>query len=99
MVLSNDFQPIFSNLNEATKIAVVLALVFIVLSCVTETSPSTAKEVAVQISRHGHLTNAHLVYTKDGLIGLPFYVASNKSVKELFIPTDGTKMLTFEFFF
>ncbi|MDM7320131.1 MAG: hypothetical protein P3W91_000210, partial [Fervidobacterium sp.] len=68
-------------MNEATKIAVVLALVFIVLSCVPVTSPSTAKEVVIQISRHGHLTNAHLVYTKDGLIGLPFYVASNKSVK------------------
>lgn len=86
-------------MNEATRIAVVVALVFIVLSCVPVTSPSTAKEVAVQISRHGHLTNAHLVYTKDGLIGLPFYVASNKSVKELFFPTDGTKMLTFGFFF
>ena len=86
-------------MNEATRIAVVVALVFIVLSCVPVTSHSTAKEVAVQISRHGHLTNAHLVYTKDGLIGLPFYVASNKSVKELFFPTDGTKMLTFGFFF
>ena len=69
MVLSNDFQPIFSNLNETTRIAVVVALVFIVLSCVPVPPSSTAKEVVIQISRHGHLTNAHLVYTKDGLSG------------------------------
>jgi len=37
--------------------------------------------------------------TKNILVGLPFYVASNKSVKELFIPTDGTKMLMFGFLF
>jgi hypothetical protein len=69
MVLSNDFQPIFSNLNEATRIAVVVALVFIVLSRIPVTSPSTAKEVVIQISRHGHFTNAHLVYANDGLTG------------------------------
>lgn len=54
-------------MNETTRIAVVVALVFIVLSCIPVTSPSTAKEVVIQISRHGLLTNAHLVCAKDGL--------------------------------
>ena len=55
--------------NKVVFLALVIALIFIVLSCVPVTPPSTAKEVVIQTSRHGHPTNAHLVYAKDGLTG------------------------------
>jgi len=55
--------------NKVVFLALVIALVFIVLTCAPVTPPNTAKEVVVQTSRHGHLTNAYLVYAKEGLTG------------------------------
>ncbi|AMW33153.1 hypothetical protein NA23_07790 [Fervidobacterium islandicum] len=50
-------------------LAIVFAVVLVFFSCVPVTPPAASKEVVIQTSRHGHITNAHLVYARDGLTG------------------------------
>lgn len=50
-------------------LAIIFAVVLVFFSCVPVTPPSASKEVVIQTSRHGHITNAHLVYARDGLTG------------------------------
>jgi len=48
---------------------VTTVLAFVIFSCVPVTSGTNPKEVTIQTSRHGHITNAYVVYAKDGLSG------------------------------
>ena len=50
-------------------LTVATALFVVIFSCVPVTPGENAKELVIQTSRHGHLTNAHLVYARDGLTG------------------------------
>ncbi len=48
---------------------VTTVLAFVIFSCIPVTPGTNPKEVTIQTSRHGHITNAYVVYAKDGLSG------------------------------
>ncbi|WP_448374299.1 hypothetical protein [Fervidobacterium sp.] len=50
-------------------LTVTTTLFVVIFSCVPVTPGENAKELVIQTSKHGHLTNAHLVYARDGLNG------------------------------